>query len=58
MDGPVLGRFFGIVPGLQLILMSTQYTGQVMNIEGPLGIAVVAFFALCGIRVFKKGAAD
>ena len=35
------GGAFGLLPGVHMIYMSTQYTGQVINIEMPLGIILI-----------------
>ena len=48
------GCFAGLVVGMVLIYMSTQYTGQVIDIEMPLGIVLCAFYLVCGIVVKKK----
>lgn len=46
-------RWFGCIPGILvgviLIWMSYQYTGQVTNIEKPLGIGLVLHYTLCGV---------
>lgn len=48
------GGIFGIFPGIHMIYMSTQYTGQVINIEAPLGIAVILFYGIFGFYLWKK----
>lgn len=48
------GSFFGLIPGFIFIYMSTQETGQVINIEFPLGIIVSIYYIICGLIVFKK----
>ena len=44
-------KWFGCMPGILvgaiLIWMSYQYTGQVINIERPLGIGMVLFYLIC-----------
>ena len=50
----LLGSAFGIVPALIFIFISTQNTGQVVNIELPLGIILCAYFVGCGIWVTIK----
>lgn len=46
-------KWFGCVPGMLvgvlLIWMSVQYTGQVIDIERPLGIGLILFYILCGV---------
>lgn len=48
------GGIFGIFPGIHMIYMSTQYTGQIINIEAPLGIAVILFYCIFGFYLWKK----
>lgn len=48
------GAILGILPALHLIYMSTQETGQVGNIELPLGIVVLIFYLICGYFVYKR----
>ena len=48
------GGIFGIFPGVHMIYMSTQYTGQVINIEMPLGIAILLFYAIFGFYLWRK----
>ena len=48
------GALFGVVVGLILIWMSFQYTGQLNDIERPLGIAICLFYVICGIILFRK----
>lgn len=40
--GKIWGTFFGLFPAAHMILMSTRETGQVINIELPLGICLAA----------------
>ena len=46
-------KWFGCIPsilvGAILILMSYQSTGQVIDIEMPLGIALILFYILSGV---------
>lgn len=46
-------KWFGCIPGILvgaiLILMSYQSTGQVIDIEMPLGIALILFYILSGV---------
>lgn len=48
-----LGSLLGIFPAIHLIYMSTQETGQVLNIELPLGIIVLLFYIIFGYLVYK-----
>ena len=48
------GAVIGLLPGVHLIYMSTQYTGQVINIELPLGLIVVIFYLGCGFVIWKR----
>lgn len=43
-----LGCVPGILVGSLLIWMSFQYTGQVIDIEMPIGIALILFYILSG----------
>lgn len=46
---------FGLLPAIHLLYMSTQSTGQVINIEMPLGIITALHVLACGFCVWKKG---
>ena len=48
------GGVFGLVPGVHMIYMSTQYTGQVINIEFPLGIILILFYGIYSLYLWKK----
>jgi len=48
------GGVFGLVPAVHMIYMGTQYTGQVINIEIPLGIALILFYGIFGIYLWRK----
>lgn len=50
----VWGCLFGMVPGIVFVWMSTVYTGQVINIELPLGLVIIGFFLGCGIGIYRK----
>lgn len=52
--GQFWGGFLGVLPGIHLMYMSTKDTGQVINIELPLGVIVTIFYILCCIFVFYK----
>lgn len=49
------GGLLGILPGINLIYMSNQDTGQVVDIELPLGIVILLYYAICGYLIYKKG---
>ena len=48
-----LGCIPGILVGVILIWMSFQATGQVIDIEMPLGLALILFYILSGNTVMK-----
>ncbi|WP_239431944.1 hypothetical protein [Sporosarcina sp. ACRSL] len=48
------GGILGILPGIHLIYMSTKDSGQVINIEFPLGVIILIFYILCSGLVFYK----
>lgn len=48
-----LGCIPGILVGVILIWMSFQSTGQVIEIEMPLGVALILFYILSGNTVMK-----
>ena len=52
--GKVWGGLFGLLPAIHLLYMSTQTTGQVINIEMPLGIITALYVVACGFWVWKK----
>ena len=51
-------KWFGCIPGILvgaiLIWMSFQSTGQVIDIERPLGIALIMFYIFCGYGSDKR----
>ena len=51
-------KWFGCIPGILvgilLICMSFQATGQVIDIERPLGIALIVFYIFCGYGSDKR----
>lgn len=51
------GKWWGCVPGLlfggYLLWMSTQYTGQVINIERPLGLVFLVYYLVMGLLSLK-----
>lgn len=48
------GGLFGLLPGVHSMYMSTIDTGQIINIELPFGIVVIAFYLVCCCVVFAK----
>ena len=51
------GSFFGIAVGAVLLYMGSQHTGQVMNIERPMGLAFLVYYTIMGFiccRTNKK----
>ena len=52
------GGIFGIFPTLHMIYMGTQYTGEVINIEIPLGLALLLFYIILGFFFWKKRGID
>ena len=51
--GKIWGGLFGLLPAGHLLYMSTQYTGQVIRIEMPLGLGI-AVYVLASIAVVWK----
>ena len=43
------GCLFGLAMGAVLIYMSGQHNGQVMDIERPMGIAFLVYYAVMGL---------
>ena len=48
-----IGCVPGVLVGVLLVWMSFQYTGQLIDIERPLGIALVLFYIFSGTAVVK-----
>ena len=48
------GCLFGIAMGAVLLYMGSQAAGQVMDIERPLGLAFVVYYAIMGIVCYPK----
>ena len=51
----VWGSVFGMIPGGVFVWMSTVSTGQVVNIELPLGLIIIGFYLGCSIGIYRKG---
>ncbi len=51
------GKWYGCIGGFAvggiLIYMSTKYTGQIIDIEKPLGIILCIYYLICGCIVYK-----
>lgn len=52
------GGIFGLFPAVHMIYMGTKETGQVIDIEIPLGIALLLFYVIYGVFLWKKRSAD
>ena len=50
----VWGCLFGMIPGIVFVWMSTKDTGQVIDIELPLGMIIIGFYVGCGIGIYRK----
>ncbi len=48
------GALLGMLPAIHLIYMSTEETGQVVNIELPSGIIILCFYGICGYLLYKR----
>lgn len=48
------GGLLGVLPGIHLMYMSTKDTGQIIDIEFPMGSIVASFYLLCCGFVFYK----
>ncbi|MGI6030779.1 MAG: hypothetical protein ACOX7F_04665 [Eubacteriales bacterium] len=44
----------GLAVGVVLLYMSTQYTGQVLEIERPLGILLCVYYGLMGGWTYRR----
>ena len=47
------GSLFGTLPAIHMIYLGTQDTGQIIN-ETPIGIAIIIFYIICGLSVYKN----
>lgn len=52
--GQFWGGFLGMLPGTYFIYLSTQDTGQAINIELPLGLIVLLCYGLGSAYVFYQ----
>lgn len=48
------GCVFGMAAGISFIYMSTRYTGQVIDIERPVGIVLCSYYLFCGLLILRK----
>ena len=51
--GKPWGGLIGLVPAVHLLYMSTRSTGQVVNIELPLGLVTAVYVGVCIGVVWK-----
>ena len=54
VKGKFWGSVFGLAPAIHILCMSTQYTGQVIDLELPLGLVTAVYVLGCGFWVWKK----
>lgn len=52
--GQFWGCLLGLIPTVHLVYMSMQYTGQVINIELPLGMVIAVYYIVCGLLTWKR----
>ena len=52
--GKPWGGISGMIPGINMIYMSTKYTGQSVDIELPMGIIILIFHVICSGFVYYK----
>ena len=50
----IWGCLLGMIPGIVFVGLSTNDTGQVINIEFPLGMIIIGFYVGCGIGMYRK----
>lgn len=48
------GGFIGFIPGVHLIFMSTKATGQVIDIEFPMGIVIIFYYIILLVLFIKR----
>ena len=53
--GHFWGAGFGLMPAIEFIHMSTVHTGQVIDIELPLGVFLIIYYAVCALLAYRKG---
>ena len=52
--GVIWGGAFGLIPSIVFVYMSTQYTGQVVDIELPLGLVIAAYYLGCTLWLWRN----
>ena len=50
----IWGCLLGMIPGIVFVGLSTNETGQVINIEFPLGMIIIGFYVGCGIGIYRR----
>lgn len=50
----IWGCLLGMIPGIVFVGLSTNETGQVINIEFSLGMIIIGFYVGCGIGIYRK----
>ena len=53
LDGKWNGCLIGIAIGFVFIYMSTQETGQALNVEFPFGIILCSYYAIVGYMTYR-----
>ena len=54
VKGKSWGSLFGLIPAAIFVYMSTRYTGSMVKMELLVGLALVVFYIIYGITLFKK----
>lgn len=52
--GKTWSVLLGLIPAVHILYMGTQYTGQIINIEIPLGVATALYVIGCSLWVWKN----
>lgn len=52
--GHAWGCLPGLYPALHLLVLSSRYTGQTVDIERPLGLLLALYVAACGVWVWRR----
>lgn len=50
----IWGCLLGMIPGIVFVGLSTNETGQVINIEFPIGMIIIGFYMGCGIEIYRR----
>lgn len=48
------GGILGMIPAVSFVYLSTQYNGQPINIELPIGVILLLYHAGCMFYVYRK----